>query len=124
MAEKRKITRKVISSKLPRKEETPKQAESLPVDEENSLGARTVHLPGVQAEETTKEARPKKVCYFCQSKINPSYTDLVNLRRYLTDRAKIVPRARSGACARHQRAIAKNVKYARHLALLPFVPKV
>lgn len=102
MAEK-KITRKVIS----------KRATDL---EEESV------KPVV--EESSKETKPKRGCLFCQSKSTPTYTDLVNLRRFLTDRAKILPRSRSGICSRHQRAIAKNIKYARHLALLPFVPKV
>ncbi|MBI2599736.1 30S ribosomal protein S18 [Candidatus Daviesbacteria bacterium] len=125
----KKITRKIISSKLPpKKEEAPKQVEDLSTDEENSPGGRTVHAPSVQQNDGNKfasnEVRAKKVCYFCQSKTNPSYTDLANLRRYLTDRAKILPRARSGVCSKHQRAVARNIKYARHLALLPFVPKV
>lgn len=71
-----------------------------------------------------KEAKPKKGCFFCQNKSMPSYTDLISLRRFLTDRAKILSRQRSGVCSKHQRVLAKNIKYARHLALLPFVPKV
>lgn len=74
--------------------------------------------------ESSREVRTKRVCLFCQSKSTPMYTDLVTLRRFLTDRAKIVAKERSGVCARHQRAVAKNIKYARHLSLLPFVPKV
>lgn len=72
----------------------------------------------------SRPARSKRECFFCQNKSSPSYTDLVNLRRFLTDRAKIVGKERSGICSRHQRGIARNIKYARHLALLPFVPKV
>lgn len=71
-----------------------------------------------------KAVRSKKGCFFCQNKSRPSYTDLVSLRRFLTDRAKILNRQRSGICSKHQRVLAKNIKYARHLALLPFVPKV
>lgn len=107
MPEKRKIIRKISSKLPPKKEETPRQQVVEQVSEENG-----------------RDEKRKKICYFCQSKKNPSYTDLANLRRYLTDRAKIVARARSGACAKHQRAIARNIKYARHLAFLPFVPKV
>lgn len=66
----------------------------------------------------------KKVCYFCQSKTVPSFTDINNLRRFVSDRFKVQPRMRSGACSKHQRLVAKNIKYARHLALLPFVPRV
>lgn len=71
-----------------------------------------------------KGVRSKRGCLFCQNESVPSYTDLNTLRRFLTDRAKILPRGRSGLCATHQRAVSKNIKYARHLALLPFVPKV
>lgn len=87
-------------------------------------------VEAVSAEENTpsseavKPVRTKKVCVFCQNKTNPSYTDLSTLRRFLTDRAKIVSREKSAVCATHQRQIAKNIKYARHLSLLPFVPKV
>jgi len=68
--------------------------------------------------------RSKKVCFYCQSKSSPSYTDLVTLRRYLTDRVKIVPKLKSNLCSKHQRRVTKQIKYARHLALLPFTPKV
>lgn len=86
-----------------------------------------VKVPKVEAEtppEVEVEGKRTKKCFFCQSKKNPSYTDLESLRRFLTDRAKIVAKERSGACAKHQRAITRNIKYARHLSLLPFVPKV
>ncbi len=75
-------------------------------------------------EETEVRVKTKKVCFFCQNKSNPSYTDLSNLRRLLTDRAKIVSKERSGVCSKHQRMVARHIKYARHLSLLPFVPKV
>lgn len=75
-------------------------------------------------EERVKSEKSRKKCLFCQNKSNPTYTDLATLRRFLTDRAKIVGRERTGVCSKHQRAIARNIKYARHLALLPFVPKV
>lgn len=77
-----------------------------------------------ETEQSTREVRTKRACLFCQGKSTPMYTDLVTLRRFLTDRAKIVAKERSGVCARHQRAVSKNIKYARHLSLLPFVPKV
>lgn len=102
MAEK-KITRKVISKvSLKETEESPKQAE-------------------VDSKVTS---RPRKVCFFCQSKTSPSYTDISVLHRFTTDRAKIVARVKSNLCSRHQRVVTKQIKYARHLSLLPFVPKV
>lgn len=69
-------------------------------------------------------ARTKKLCMFCQSNLNPLYTDAATLKRFLSDRAKIVSRLRSGICAKHQRKLSKQIKYARHLALLPFTPRV
>lgn len=65
-----------------------------------------------------------KRCFFCQSKTSPSYTDISVLRRFTTDRVKIVPRVKNNLCSKHQRAITKQIKYARHLSLLPFTPKV
>lgn len=71
-----------------------------------------------------KTATVKKVCFFCESKDenkqNPSYTDIVSLKKFTTERGKIVAAGRSGACAKHQRKITKQIKYARHLALMPF----
>ncbi len=66
----------------------------------------------------------KKVCFFCDQQKSPDYTDASNLRRFLNDRARIVAKMRTGVCAKHQRRLAKEIKYARHLALLPFVVKV
>jgi small subunit ribosomal protein S18 len=64
----------------------------------------------------------RKVCLFCRDKVKLiDYKDMAMLRSYVSDRAKIVPRRKSGACARHQRALATAIKRARHLALLPYV---
>ena len=60
--------------------------------------------------------RPKKkVCMFCVDK------DTAKLRRYVTERGKIVPRRISGNCAKHQRQLTTAIKRARIIALLPFV---
>lgn len=62
-----------------------------------------------------------KVCQFCTDKsleIDYKNTDL--LRRYIDDTGKIRPRRQTGACAKHQRAVANAIKNARHIALLPF----
>jgi len=69
-------------------------------------------------------SRPK-VCQFCIEKmdtIDYKQTDL--LRRYITDDGKIRPRRQTGTCAKHQRQLARAIKRARHLALLPFVGEV
>ncbi len=64
----------------------------------------------------------RKVCMFCTDKIRtPDYKDLKRLQRHVSDRGKILPRRRTGACARHQRGVSLAIKRARHLALLPFV---
>ena len=64
----------------------------------------------------------KKVCAFCMDKIeNIDYKDVPKLKRYLSDRAKIIPRRVTGTCARHQRQLTVAVKRARHLAFLPYV---
>jgi len=65
----------------------------------------------------------RKVCSFCAGKIKMlDYKDTEKLRGFITDRAKIAPRRRTGTCARHQRTLAVAIKRARHLALLPYVP--
>lgn len=68
--------------------------------------------------------RTKKVCVFCKGKSEPIYTDSMTLMRYLSDRGRIVPKLRSGVCSKHQRSVAREIKRARHLALLPFVVKI
>ncbi|MBC8545344.1 30S ribosomal protein S18 [Clostridiaceae bacterium NSJ-31] len=64
----------------------------------------------------------KKVCAFCQRKAETiSYKDVAELRKYLSERAKIIPRRVTGTCARHQRMLTVAIKRARHLAMLPYV---
>lgn len=64
----------------------------------------------------------KKVCQFCADKNAViDYKDAVKLRKYLTERGKILPRRMSGTCAKHQREVAVAIKRARHVALLPYV---
>ena len=66
--------------------------------------------------------RRRKVCAFCADKIEMiDYKDTQRLRRYLSERGKIVPRRVTGTCARHQRQLTTAIKRARHLALLPYV---
>lgn len=63
----------------------------------------------------------KKTCQFCVDKVTAiDYKDVAKLRRYLTERAKIVPRRMSGTCAKHQRQLTTAIKRARIIALLPF----
>ena len=63
----------------------------------------------------------RKVCQFCVDKIDSiDYKDVARLRRFMSERAKILPRRVTGTCARHQREPTIAIKRARHLALLPF----
>ena len=62
-----------------------------------------------------------KVCRFCVERIDiPDYKEVNILRRYLTDRGKIISSRMTGTCTYHQRKLALAIKCARHLAFLPF----
>lgn len=63
----------------------------------------------------------KKVCRFCANKTKIDYKDADNLRRFMTERGKILPRRITGTCAKHQRQLAAAIKRARNICLLPFV---
>jgi len=66
--------------------------------------------------------RRRRICAFCVEKVNEiDYKQYEVLRRYLTEHGRIRPRRQTGTCAKHQRGLAKAVKRARHIALLPFV---
>lgn len=65
----------------------------------------------------------KKVCKFCTQKTPIDYKDVDLLRRFTTERGKILPRRITGNCAKHQRTVAVAIKRARILAFLPFVSK-
>lgn len=63
----------------------------------------------------------KKVCGFCVDKVeNIDYKDIARLRRYMSERGKILPRRVTGTCAKHQRDLTTAIKRARHIALLPY----
>lgn len=65
----------------------------------------------------------KKVCKFCAQKLKINYKDADVLRRFVTDRGKILPRRITGSCAKHQRELAVAIKRGRALAFLPYVVK-
>ena len=68
-----------------------------------------------------KKQSYKKVCLFCQEKIEViDYKDTARLRKFITEGGKILPRRMSGTCAAHQRLLATAIKRARIAALLPF----
>ena len=64
----------------------------------------------------------KKVCIFCADGVDEvDYKDVAKLRKFITEKGKIVPRRMSGTCAKHQRVVTEAVKRAREMALLPYV---
>ena len=66
--------------------------------------------------------RRKKVCIFCADKVDfIDYKDSAKLRKFISERGKILPRRISGTCAKHQRELNTAIKRARHVALLPYV---
>ena len=65
--------------------------------------------------------REKKYCVFCGKDNVIDYKDTNKLKRYISERGKILPRRITGNCAKHQRALTVAIKRARHLALMPYV---
>ena len=66
----------------------------------------------------------RRRCAFCADKVIAiDYKDASRLRRYLSDRARIEPRRKTGTCAKHQGFLSVAIKRARHLAMLPFTPE-
>ncbi len=65
--------------------------------------------------------RRRKVCVFCGKDNIIDYKDALKLRKYISERGKILPRRVTGTCAKHQRALTVAIKRARHIALLPYV---
>ncbi len=64
----------------------------------------------------------RKVCAFCVDKVEHiDYKDAAKLRKYTSERAKILPRRTTGTCAMHQRQLTEAIKRARQIALLPYV---
>ena len=69
-----------------------------------------------------KNRKRRKVCQFCVDKAQfVDYKDTVKLRKYLSERSKILPRRTTGTCAYHQRMLTEAIKRARQVALLPYV---
>ena len=78
-------------------------------------------------EKTEKMDRPvrrkgrKKVCMFCVDRVEAiDYKDIARLRKYISERGKILSRRTTGTCARHQRDLTTAIKRARHIAHLPY----
>ena len=86
--------------------------------------------PAEKAERTERPERParnfrkgrKKVCSFCVDRQHTEidYKDVAKLKRYISERSKILPRRVTGTCAKHQRELTTAIKRARQIALLPY----
>ncbi len=75
----------------------------------------------VKAPRPAKRAPKKKVCIFCVEHAHDiDYKDVAKLRRFITEKGKILPRRMSGICSKHQRPLAIAIKRARVMALLPY----
>ena len=76
---------------------------------------------GNSRDRMNKNHKRKKVCQFCADKSEHiDYKDTAKLRRFLSERGKILPRRMSGTCAKHQRQLSTAIKRARTIALLPY----
>lgn len=63
----------------------------------------------------------KKICSFCVDKVTDiDYKEVIKIRKFISERGKILPRRISGNCAKHQRQLTTAIKRARHIALLPY----
>ena len=76
---------------------------------------------GKDSKRPLKRVPKKKVCLFCIDKIDTlDYKDLPKIKKFVTEKGKMIPRRITGTCAKHQRVVAESVKRARIMALLPF----
>ena len=74
------------------------------------------------ANDRMRPRKRRKVCSFCVDKVTQiDYKDTAKLRRFLSERGKILPRRTTRTCAAHQRQLTTAIKRARHIALLPYV---
>ncbi|HPQ60003.1 MAG TPA: 30S ribosomal protein S18 [Syntrophales bacterium] len=95
------------------------ESKSRPRTMQGRPGARSSRGPGGRPDRKFYPRR--RVCRFCvDSTVKMDYKKPEILRTYLTEKGKIIPRRISGNCAKHQREIAREIKRARNIALLPF----
>lgn len=73
------------------------------------------------AKKIKRQIRFKKSCLFCRKHLEIDYKNIDLLARYISSKGKIVSRRFSGNCAKHQRKLAKEIKRARFLSLLPYI---
>lgn len=103
-----------ILNVAPEQEEVASVAEQSAENAENSAPVR-------ETKKFVKRIPKRKVCAFCQAKVNEiDYKDVNTLKKYVTEGGKILPRRMTGTCAKHQRILATAIKRARIVDLLPF----
>jgi small subunit ribosomal protein S18 len=93
--------------------------------EENTIATQAAAtenaVAGKEGKKFVKRIPRRKVCAFCQNKVEAiDYKDINTLKKYVTEGGKILPRRMTGVCAKHQRVLAKAIKRARIVDLLPF----
>lgn len=71
-----------------------------------------------------RKMRVLKPCAFCEKKITPDYKDVNILTKYISERGKIMGRAKTGICGKHQRELTHAIKNARQIAFLPFIVRI
>lgn len=93
-------------------------------EKEQKTVAEETAQPSGEERQYKKYRKPrsrKKVCAFCQDKTKHiDYKDVATLRKFVTEKGKIIPRRQTGVCSLHQRKLALEIKRARVVALLPF----
>ena len=84
-------------------------------------GFRPTRLKGGKKMAQRRYKPRKRICSFCADKVEDiDYKDINKLKKYITERGKILPRRITGNCARHQRQLTRAIKRARQVALLPY----
>ncbi len=87
----------------------------------NVVATEQAATPEKAPKKFVKRIPRRKVCAFCQAKVDEiDYKDVNTLKKYVTEGGKILPRRMTGVCAKHQRVLAKAIKRARVVDLLPF----
>ena len=93
------------------------------MENENVAAVETQEQPVVAQErefKKTRRAPRRKVCAFCTEKAAIDYKDVARIKRFITEKGKILPRRQTGTCAKHQRELAIAIKRARYMALIPY----
>lgn len=108
-------TEEVVEQPAQQEPAAPATAENAGAPKQEAKYERRPQRPG-------NNRRKKKVCIFCEDKIQYiDYKDTVRLRKFVSERGKILPRRISGACAKHQRQLTTAIKRARVVALMPYI---